>query len=65
MSEKEIKKTDVAGKKIEDLTEEELEAVQGAGSEDVNGETISIGISVVTGAVSMTIALSKKVCGKK
>lgn len=42
MSEKEIKKTDVAGKNVEDLTEEELAEVQGQGSDDVNGELISI-----------------------
>ena len=61
MSEKEIKNNEVAGKKLEDLTDEELKALQGQG--DMNGEitptTITIGVATATAAL-----LSKKVCKK-
>lgn len=46
MSEKEIKKGEVAGKKLEDLTEEELNQVQGQG--DTEGETVTTITTTVT-----------------
>ena len=53
MSEKEIKKTDVVGKNVEDLTEEELAEVQGQGSDDVNGEIFTI-TTIATATVLVT-----------
>lgn len=56
MSEKEIKNNEVAGKNLENLTEEELKALQGQG--DTNVETIHIDIKTVTVTLNK---LSKKI----
>ena len=57
--EKEIKKTDVAGKAFEDLDETEMKETQGQGG-NVNAETTPLTISAVVSLA--TIAASKKVC---
>ncbi|MHC5227890.1 mersacidin family lantibiotic [Enterococcus sp. LJL99] len=56
MSEKEIKNNEVAGKNLENLTEEELKALQGQG--DTNAETIYIDTKTVTITLDK---LSKKI----
>lgn len=58
MSEKEIKNNEVAGKKLEDLTDEELKALQGQG--DANGETVTPTITTITTAV--TLVTKKTFC---
>ncbi len=58
--EKEIKKTDVAGKAFEDLDETEMKETQGQGG-DVNAETTPLTISAVV-SLATGIAASKQVC---
>ena len=53
MSEKEITNDEVVGKKLEDLTEEELLELQGQG--DTDGETIT---HVVTRTPNVTIPVT-------
>lgn len=60
MREKEIKKIDVAGKNVEDLTEEELAEVQGQGSDDMNGEIAFTGCVVIPTVQPRT--LGSKIC---
>ncbi|MHC5227891.1 mersacidin family lantibiotic [Enterococcus sp. LJL99] len=58
MSEKEIKNDEVAGKKLEDLTEEELKELQGQG--DTDGETITTLFNHIPNTNKMTITVG---CG--
>ncbi len=44
--EKKIGNTGISGKKFEDLSEEEMNRIQGAGSGDVQGEDLSIWIAL-------------------
>ena len=64
MSEKEIKKTDVVGKNVEDLTEEELAEVQGQGSDDVTGETVTPVITNI-GPTAQVVTRGIIFCKKK
>ena len=58
MSEKEIKNNEVAGKKLEDLTDEELKALQGQG--DTKEETVTPTITTIT--TTVTLITKKTFC---
>ena len=45
--EKEVPENEFSGKKFEDLTEEEMDVIQGSGSDDVKVEGISIMINLL------------------
>lgn len=45
--EKEVPENEFSGKKFEDLTEEEMDVIQGSGSDDVAAEDITITINLL------------------
>lgn len=53
--EKEISEEDYSGKKFEDLSEEEMDVIQGSGGDDVEGEGIE-------DTIKLTLSLSPFVC---
>lgn len=64
MSEKEIKKTNVVGKNVEDLTKEELAEVQGQGSEDTNAEAFKPTIYASVQLTVQKVTLGSNICRK-
>ncbi len=46
--EKEVPENEFSGKKFEDLTEDEMDVIQGSGSEDVKGEDLNAWITIAT-----------------
>lgn len=46
--EKEVPENEFSGKKFEDLTEEEMDVIQGSGSDDVKGEDLTAWITIAT-----------------